>query len=71
MYKNCFKLEANPLTNIMGLEFMWSKNTVEILCLLNPDKQMKNVAMGASYKATNSLLLAFETTEMMNKVMEE
>ena len=55
----------------MGLEFMWSKNTVEILCLLNPDKQMKNVAMGASYKATNSLLLAFETTEMMNKVMEE
>jgi hypothetical protein len=32
MYKKCFELEASQLTNIMGLEFVWSQNTVEMQC---------------------------------------
>ena len=32
MYTSCFELEATSLTNIIGLEFVWSQNIVEMLC---------------------------------------
>ena len=35
----CFKLLANPLTNIMGLDLMCSNNSLEMQCLLWQQRQ--------------------------------
>ena len=32
MFTRCFELQANSITNSIGLEIMWSQNTVERLC---------------------------------------